>query len=604
MRTNTIAAVLLLASTGCYLTDNPRLDASETDGEDGATAGEEASTGTSESTTGNDDSTGTSGETCCLAPEPPKDFQLSFSPIKQFEFSWTPVDRADYYHLLEIPALGEQHEQLGEAIDGDEDHASFTMPLHLRTRASYVLSACNDGGCTDSAPIPVTEALDEAIGYIKAPNAEANDRFGHSVALSDDGQTLVVGAPFEDSNNSGFYRQANNSATNAGAAYVFVQDESGHWVQQDYLEASNTDDGDGFGFDVALSGDGNTLAIGAPYAEVDSNPYGDKKSAGAVYVFVRKGNQWTEQRDLKTYSPDDGDEFGHSLALSDDGDILAIGAPHDSNKLEETAHGVVYVFTRDGERWPLDRAIEGDTRDEGNASGQGDEFGSSIALSDDGRTLAVGARSKDSDNATDAGAVYVFRRSDAGEWSRNDFPLEASNVGATDHFGESIALNHHGNVLAVGAPGEDDSPEDSGAVYLFMRDEATWSQQAYIKASNADHEDRFGHSVDLSDDGQTLAIGAIQEDSGATGLYGDSDNDSNNTGAVYVFERNGTKWPQQAYVKAPNTDEDDQFGFALALSGDGDTLAVGTDGEDGSEAESGGDQADNSAEDARAVYLY
>jgi len=123
------------------------------------------------------------------------------------------------------------------------------------------------------------------------------------------------------------------------------------------------------------------------------------------------------------------------------------------------------------------------------------------------------------------------------------------------------------------------------------------AQRAYIKASNTDSDDNFGYSVALS--GDTLAVGATGEASNATGINGDQSNTSQpNAGAVYVFTRNGTVWTQQAYVKASNTDSDDNFGYSVALSGD--TLAVGATGE----ASDGISQFNNNLSGAGAAYVF
>jgi hypothetical protein len=141
-------------------------------------------------------------------------------------------------------------------------------------------------------------------------------------------------------------------------------------------------------------------------------------------------------------------------------------------------------------------------------------------------------------------------------------------------------------------------------VYVFSRSGSTWSQQAYVKASNTGADDSFGYSVALSADGNTLAVGATGEDSNAIGIGGDQTNNSaGQSGAVYVFSRSGSTWSQQAYVKASNTGADDGFGYSVALSADGNTLAVGATGEESNATGIGGDQTNNSAS-AGAVYLY
>jgi hypothetical protein len=202
--------------------------------------------------------------------------------------------------------------------------------------------------------------------------------------------------------------------------------------------------------------------------------------------------------------------------------------------------------------------------------------------------------------------------------------IKASNTGGAsgndyygDDFGYSVALSADGSTLAVGAYLEDsaatgidgdqgdNSAGHAGAVYVFVWSGTAWSQQAYLKASNTDPADYFGASVALSADGSTLAVGAFIEDSAATGVDGtQSDNSAGWAGAVYVYTRSGTTWSQEAYVKASNTGADDHFGFSVALSGDGSTLAVGATGEDSTATGIGGDQTDNSANGAGAVYAY
>ncbi|MFN7743791.1 MAG: FG-GAP repeat protein [Phycisphaerales bacterium] len=145
---------------------------------------------------------------------------------------------------------------------------------------------------------------------------------------------------------------------------------------------------------------------------------------------------------------------------------------------------------------------------------------------------------------------------------------------------------------------------ESGASRTYSVTVLSGSQQAYVKASNTGAGDIFGSSVALSGDGSTLAVGALYEASSATGLNGNqADNSATNAGAVYVFTRTGSTWAQQAYVKASNTGAGDIFGRSVALSG-GSTLAVGASGEASSATGLNGNQADNSASNAGAVYVF
>jgi hypothetical protein len=199
--------------------------------------------------------------------------------------------------------------------------------------------------------------------------------------------------------------------------------------------------------------------------------------------------------------------------------------------------------------------------------------------------------------------------------------FKASNTEANDVFGESISLSADGNTLAVAAVVEasaatgingnqvDNSAPGAGAVYVFTRSGATWSQQAYIKPSNTQANDFFGESISLSADGNTLAVGADGEASAATGINGNqADNSAFLSGAVYVYTQSSATWPQQAYVKASNTETADLFGHTVALNADGNTLAVGAIFEASAATGIGNGnqfyQADNSAPSAGAVYLY
>ena len=475
--------------------------------------------------------------------------------------------------------------------------------------------------------------------YVKASNTDSNsffgNQFGYSIALA--GNTLAVGALKEASDATGINgRQDNTNAQGSGAVYVFTRSGS-TWSQQAYIKASNTGENDNFGSSIALSG--NTLAVGAPLE--GSNATGvnadltggtgtqadnSSTTSGAVYVFTRSGSTWSQQAYIKASNTGSGDRFGSSIALS--GDTLAVGAIwEDSNATgvnptgtgganpqadnSENASGAVYVFTRSKSIWSQQAYIKASN------TGRDDRFGFSTALSGD--TLAVGAYGEGSSatgvdgNQNDnselwSGAVYVFIRSRSSDWSQQAY-IKASNTDAYDYFGTSVALS--GSTLAVGATNEESSATGvngnqndnstllGGAVYVFTRTGSTWSQEAYIKASNTDYADAFGSSVALS--GSTLAVGALNERSSATGVNGNqSDNSKPDSGAVYLFTRAGSAWNQQAYIKASNTDANDQFGYSIALSGN--TLAAGADDESSGATGINGNQG-NTLGPAGAVYV-
>jgi hypothetical protein len=417
------------------------------------------------------------------------------------------------------------------------------------------------------------------VGYIKASNPSERAQFGDAIALSGDGNTLAVGARAESSAAAGINgNQTDASAFSSGAVYVFAR-AGDRWVQQAYLKASNPGINDQFGHLVALSADGNILAVSAPFEDsratgVDGDQADNSlEQSGAIYVFARRGAVWFQQAYLKASNPgeaEDGDQFGFSLALSDDGTTLAAGAiSEDSadaringNQADNTANnaGAVYVFARTGSRWSQQAYVKSSSP---NGADANDLFGYSVGLSADGNTLAVGAY---------------------------------------DEAGSSNIIN---------GP-EDNNAPGTGAVFVFTRSGASWSRQAYLKASTQDRADSLGAWVAISDDGNTVAAGAPDEDSLTTGINtvetGHSGRigtlDDISVGAAYVFIRSGTKWFQQASFKASNSGIEDWFGVRLALSGDGNTLAVSAPNEDGAAKGINGRQDDNSAGEAGALYLF
>jgi hypothetical protein len=390
--------------------------------------------------------------------------------------------------------------------------------------------------------------------YLKASNTGAVDQFGWSVAIS--GNTAVVGANREDSTATTVNGdQTNNSALEAGAAYVFVRN-AGTWSQQAYLKASNTGADDQFGYSVAISGD--TIVVGAPGEDSNATGVnGDQTNesafaAGAAYVFVRNAGTWSQQAYVKASNAGAFNQFGLSVAIS--GDTIVVGANGERSTStgvngDQTNNsaldvGAAYVFVRSGTAWSQQAYVKASNAE------AFDNFGWSVAISGD--TIVIGAYGEDS-NATGVGG-------------------------------------NQANNSAIGA----------GAAYVFVRNAGTWSQQAYLKASNTGADDQFGYSVAIS--GDTIVVSAPGEASNATSVNGDQTNNSAiGAGAVYVFVRNAGTWSQQAYLKASNSGANDVFGNSVAISGD--TIIVGAYGEASNATGVNGDQTRNAADFAGAAYL-
>lgn len=376
---------------------------------------------------------------------------------------------------------------------------------------------------------------------LQAVNAAGRDSFGRSVAVS--GDTILVGAPWADG-------ASPLNGSQAGAMYMFVQ-VHGTWTERVILRPASSRQGDEFGGSVALSGD--TIMAGAP-GFIDRTT--QAISAGAAMI-------WSRQGMIRPASVEAGDAFGASTAIA--GDTMVIGAPADDGPTNATPDaGAVYVFARAGGAWSQQailRASNGEALD---------GFGASVAV--DGTTIVVGAPDEDGPtNATwSVGTVYVFTRTDAG-WAEQAI-LRPSRADRLDAFGRSVAVA--GDTVVVGIPGLDRLSgfqliAGVGGAYVFTRTNGAWSQQALLRAPQADQNDAFGGSVAIHAD--TVVVGARGDDG--------ADNMQPEAGAAYVFTRTGGAWSALITLRAPNAGAEDQFGASVAISGA--TIAVGAPLEDG-----------------------
>ena len=590
--------------------------------------------------------TGCKSESVSLSSFNLSDISASSDNVKTMTLTWTSasdssgvtytVCQKDTSQDNDCLALGSVEDSLSTSITVDS--------LVSALSADYFILATEGENSESSSEASLTEdTVTKMIGYIKASDTAAGDYFGDYVRLSDDGHTLAIGA-------------------DGAGVYLFEYNDG--WTQTAHVGTDIS-----VVADIALSGDGSYLAIGTVDDDNDAtgvtngSDVPDSSStlteSGAVYVYHdEETTGWTQVAYIKASNPSENDYFGWSVSLDSDGSTLAVAAIHEDNgatgvitdgsettdSSTATRSGAVYLFNRDESEWSQTAYIKAS-----NTSAY-DYFGYSVALNGDGSSLAVGApvednsvtgvvtdgsETTDSSTATDSGAVYLFNQ-DGSSWSQSAY-IKASNTGAGDYFGVKVALNSDGSTLAVAAPHEDNgatgvitdgsettdssTATDSGAVYLFTEEDNTWSQTAYIKASNTGQEDGFGSGIAISGDGSTLAISSGYEDNGASGVIidtseanGDSGT-ATDSGAVYLFTEEDNAWSQTAYIKASNTGENDYFGgkpitssTSLALSSDGETLVVGAYGEDNSATgviTDGSETTDSgTATDSGAVYMY
>ena len=531
---------------------------------------------------------------------------------------------------------------------------------NLSSVALVCLALVTTGNGTAQTPTAAPAPKLRQVAYIKASNTHANDHFGnggtlegHGLALSGDGNTLAVGAPYESSAAKGINGNQNDTSLySSGAVYLFARVNNA-WTQQAYIKASNPGQGARFGHVVSLSRDGNTLAVSAVFeASAAKGIDGDQNDksipqAGAVYVFTRSGATWSQQAYIKASNtgekgtaniPDEGDQFGFSIALSADGNTLAAGAISedsaatgingDQNDNSKQSAGATYVFTRTGTKWTQQAYVKASN------TGAMDLFGYAVGLSADGNTLAVsaydeGSSAREINGVMDrgrrgSGAIYVFTRTGTNPsqqtWAQTAY-LKASNAENGDSLGYDMAISQDGNTIVGGAGDEDcfaagvnpsakcdndyKTDTSTGAAYVFFRNGGTWTQQAFIKASHPSKEDWFASRLGLSGDGNTLGVGAQLENGNSKGINGnETDLTAEDSGVLYLFERTGSTWVQKAYVKGSNTEAYDEFGSSMAFSIDGKTMAVSARSEASATKGINGNQNDNSAMGAGAVYIF
>jgi hypothetical protein len=333
-----------------------------------------------------------------------------------------------------------------------------------------------------------------------APDGALGDKFGYSVAVSDN--TIVVGSYNDDS-----------PLSNAGSAYVFVRSGT-TWTFQQKLTANDGTADDQFGTGVAIQGE--TIVVGANHADLPGN-----SEAGSGYLFRRTGTVWAQTQKFIPVQGTSGvilgDHLGESAAMS--GDKIILGAPGDDTPF--TAAGAVYVFVESSGSYVPQQKLT-------IASGaNGDSFGNSVAI--EGNTLVGGALQYTPIIGQSAfGAAYVYEFNGSTWVSQGR--LVASDGASVDRFGYSVAVSN--NVVAVGAREDDTSVgPDAGSAYVFKRTGTTWIEQQKLAPNDPFNGDRLGGSIALSFG--NLVVGAAEK----------ALSSPNGQGAVYYYTQiNKTRW--------------------------------------------------------------
>ncbi len=375
--------------------------------------------------------------------------------------------------------------------------------------------------------------------------AEEYCRWGHSVAMSGNGEVALVGGP--------------GAVFIDGIVRPYEWDGS-TWIEQPSLHPElQYEYAAEFGWSVAVAYDGNTAAIGAP-GDMNGGFSGYRK--GAVYVYTRDGRtgDWTQQARLTEPTPTAERSFGHALALSDDGNRLVVGQKQhlgDRPHLEDTA----WVFTRDAGVWSAGVELVGTDID------PLDEYAYAVDVSPDGSRALVSALGQ---GLTD-GRVFVFE-SDGGDWSIEqilDYP-EAINWNS---FGHAVAID--GSTIMVGDPWNDDLPpgddygndtDNAGAVHIFKHDGTEWVRESEVIIApirgGGLAQYMFGYSLTLH--GDYLLVGCPQADGQAWGA-----------GVVHIVKIIDGAWTHTGTIQSSDPQDQAQFGYSVDMAVDRADYVVG-----------------------------
>lgn len=345
--------------------------------------------------------------------------------------------------------------------------------------------------------------------------------FGSSVAVNENGNYAIIGDP--------------NDNTQKGAAYIFIRSGT-TWTQQAKLTASDGLSYEHFGASVAISSDGSYVIIGSPDAE----------SVGTAYIFKRINSTWAQEVELKANNAQHGPNFGCSVSISDDGSRVIVG---NYEHIGQT--GKAYIFSRTGTSWTQEAvliAIDGTN---------GDFFGYSVSISNDGMYSIIGAYRNNSGN----GAAYIFMRSGT-TWNQQA-KLVANDAYFNSYFGNSVDISGDGSICVVTSYNKNNS---TGQAYIFIRSGTNWSQSQGLIAGDGSTNDNFGYSCSISTNGSRIIIGS---------RYGDKPSVAD-CGSVYIFDKFGPIWTQQAEVNPSNGISNGSFGCSISISGDGNLIVAGT----------------------------
>ena len=450
----------------------------------------------------------------------------------------------------------------------------------------------DSNGLIDSGEVKIYRYINNSWELLgKAIGGEGiEDNFGKAIDISYDGNMVVIGAPYNDGN-----------GRHSGHVRVY-QYKDNEWVQMGG-DIDGLDDNDWFGSSVEITGNPqlkiqeyNTefygyeflpnLVVGAPNAS--GLEFAPKANLGIgsvrTYVWNSSSGEWKPiSRDFDPLDPNNDEKklyningqnqseyFGTSVSASEKGhDFFAVGAPEPAsyddigNKLSGYLNGTVRIYKPGNFTYvsgSTTKPIENNFY-EITGESKGDKFGSSISLSRDSKYIAIGGPENDA-NGADAGHVRVYSLNvfnknygKERDWHVQQVGSDIDGRSPGDRFGSSVSLSKDGSIVAIGAPGNDDKANESGNIQVYEKINNEWIQLGQ-DINGTKEWDQYGYSVDLSDEGDILAISGKYGSSikvfqrveglsivGPSGSAGDSTSTKSineNTTAIHTFSANKT----------------------------------------------------------------
>lgn len=363
-----------------------------------------------------------------------------------------------------------------------------------------------------------------------------NDYFGYATAISSAGDTIAIGAYYDD-----------DKGSNSGSVYIYRRSGS-TWVRSIKLVAYDGYSNDYFGHSLALSGDGQTLVVGS-YLDDDEGT-----NSGSAYVYVRTGDDtWVFQSKLTSVTEILGDYFGRNVDISYNGNRIVIGVYLADTKGVDS--GAMYIFDRSGTTWNEVFMASGSD------SAANDYFGRGVAISPDGETVMIGAY-QDDDKGSASGSVYVFRKVNS-VWSQVA-KIVPTDGAANDYFGFAIDLSYDGHRAVIASYLDDDKGSNSGSVYIYAEVNGVWTRETKLTASDGASTDYFGYSLSFDEAGVNLVIGAYLDDDKGSG-----------SGSIYFFSKSTGTWIQKYKISGYDSAAGDYYGFSVSLSGNGAAVIAG-----------------------------